>query len=71
MEHTNDKYGKTVLINQQRGIGLLDICAKNKAIDIVRLKTYLYLDLSRPKCVYDRRDTLHLGAPPPNHQFSL
>ena len=56
------------------GLGLLDIRARNKAIDIVRLKTYLDLSQSRPKWAHLTDaiiNTLHLGIPPKPPAFPL
>ena len=56
------------------GLSLLDICARNKAIDIVRLRTYLDLSPARPKWAHLTDaiiNTLHPGIPPKPPAFPL
>ena len=61
-------------LTEEGGISLLDIRARNKAIDIVRLKTYMDLSPSRPKWAYLTDaiiNTLHPNIPPKPPAFPL
>ena len=56
------------------GINLLSILASNKAIDLMRLKTYLDLTTTRPKWAFLIDviiNTLHLDIPPKPPAFPL
>ena len=59
---------------EEGGINLLDIKARNKAIDIIRLKTYSDLSENRPKWAYLADaiiNTLHPNPPPKPSPFPL
>ena len=59
---------------EEGGINLLNISARNKAIDIIRLKAYLDLSPSRPKWAYLTDaiiNTLHPNIPPKPLSFPL
>ena len=59
---------------EEGGINLLNIKARNKAIDIMRLKSYLDLTTSRPKWAFMTDaiiNTLHPNTPPKPPAFPL
>ena len=59
---------------EEGGIKLLDIHARNKAIDLMRLKTYLDLSTNRPKWAFlidAIVNTLHPDIPPKPPAFPL